>query len=42
VEERIQRMQERKNTLAGELLSGATGRLPLSAETMADLLGGET
>jgi superfamily II DNA or RNA helicase len=39
VEERIQQMQEKKDGLATDLLSGATSQLNLTAETMADLLG---
>lgn len=39
VEERIQRMQEKKDDLAGSLLSGAATGLDLTPETMAGLLG---
>lgn len=39
VEERIQQMQEKKDDLAGDLLSGATSQLNLTAENMAGLLG---
>ncbi len=40
VEERIQRMQEKKGGLASDLLSGAATGLDLTPETMAGLLGG--
>lgn len=39
VEERIQQMQEKKDDLAGDLLSGATSQLNLTTESMALLLG---
>ncbi len=39
VEERIQQMQERKDDLASDLLSGAMAGLHLTPETMAGLLG---
>ncbi len=39
VEERIQRMQEKKDDLATDLLSGATRGLDLTPETMRALLG---
>jgi SNF2 family DNA or RNA helicase len=39
VEERIQQMQEKKDDLAEDLLSGATSQLNLTAESMASLLG---
>ena len=39
VEERIQKMQEKKDDLATDLLSGATTGLDLTAEVMAGLLG---
>lgn len=39
VEERIQQMQEKKDDLATDLLSGATTGLDLTPETMAGLLG---
>lgn len=39
VEERIQQMQEKKDDLAGDLLSGATTQLNLTAESLAGLLG---
>ena len=39
VEEKIQQMQEKKDVLAGGLLSGATSQLNLTAETMETLLG---
>jgi superfamily II DNA or RNA helicase len=39
VEERIQRMQERKGDLATDLLSGATRTLSLTPETLEGLLG---
>jgi superfamily II DNA or RNA helicase len=39
VEERIQRMQEKKGDLASDLLSGAVTGIDLSPETMAGLLG---
>ena len=42
VEERIQKMQDKKDDLASDLLSGATRSLDLTPETMADLLGGDT
>ncbi len=38
VEERIQKMQEKKDDLASALLSGATTGLSLTPDTMADLL----
>ena len=39
VEERIQQMQEKKDDLAGDLLSGATSQLNLTTESMDLLLG---
>ncbi|MFV1994688.1 MAG: DEAD/DEAH box helicase, partial [Verrucomicrobiales bacterium] len=39
VEERIAQMQGKKGDIAGDLLSGATRSLELTAETMAGLLG---
>ncbi len=39
VEERIQQMQEKKDDLASDLLSGATTSLNLTPETLAGLLG---
>ena len=39
VEEKIQKMQERKDDLATDLLSGATTSLNLTPETLAGLLG---
>lgn len=39
VEERIQRMQEKKDDLATDLLSGAVTGIQLTPETMAGLLG---
>ncbi|MEM6279779.1 MAG: DEAD/DEAH box helicase [Verrucomicrobiota bacterium] len=39
VEEKIQAMQEKKDDLAGGLLSGATSQLNLTAESMEKLLG---
>ncbi|MEM7603483.1 MAG: DEAD/DEAH box helicase, partial [Verrucomicrobiota bacterium] len=39
VEEKIQQMQEKKDDLAGGLLSGATSQLNLTAESMENLLG---
>ena len=38
VEERIQQMQRRKDTLATDLLSGATQQVSLTPETLMDLL----
>lgn len=38
VEEKIQSMQEKKGGLADDLLSGATGKLNLTQETLSDLL----
>lgn len=39
VEERIQAMQEKKDDLAGDLLSGATSQLNLTPESMQALIG---
>ncbi len=39
VEEKIQSMQEKKGDLASDLLSGATHRLDLTPESIAELLG---
>lgn len=39
VEEKIQQMQEKKDDLAGGLLSGAISQIHLTAETMEGLLG---
>ena len=39
VEEKIQTMQEKKGDLASDLLSGATHRLDLTPESIAELLG---
>jgi len=39
VEERIQKMQEKKDGIAGDLLAGAADRLDLTPEALEDLLG---
>ena len=41
VEERIQKMQEKKGAIAGGLLSGARGALRLTPQLLSDLLGAE-
>jgi len=38
VEERIQQMQQRKNTLANNILDGSTQNIDLNEETMRQLL----